>query len=172
MKEKQLIEKTTAEAFLRLYNQENKENFTIVKLDDSPDVYCKNIKGNELLLEITLTEDYPGDIKALLGRSESRSLENLRKSITEKDKYNGGPFSNASCLQGNVFEIILGRIKNKLSKDYGSNVALVIQDTSPVCWNWEYVLDDLRRIIEEYKNPYEKGIWIINYKKDALLHVI
>lgn len=78
MSEKQAIEKATAEGFLVLYNQLQGTDFRIVEMSDAPDVRCKDSHGRTLNIEITSTQDRPGDIKAILGRSNSRSLESLR----------------------------------------------------------------------------------------------
>ncbi len=70
--EKRMIEADTAEGFLRLYNLEKGSAFRVVRYGDSPDVECADSGGRKLNLEITLTEDRPRDIQALLGRSESQ----------------------------------------------------------------------------------------------------
>ena len=81
MKEKEQIEKCTAEIFLKLYNEKYSETFSIQSISDAPDVKCKNSEGIELNLEITLTEDKKNDIAALLGRANDRSIESLRQHI-------------------------------------------------------------------------------------------
>ena len=71
MKEKERIEKATAEGFLQLFNGHYNTTFDIVKLTDAPDVRCQDANGDTLNLEITLTQDQDQDIQALLGRSKS-----------------------------------------------------------------------------------------------------
>ena len=70
MTEKEKIEKATAEKFLAAYNANSNTAFEIKEQSDSPDIVCEDKDGNQLKLEITLTEDQDNDIKALLGRSE------------------------------------------------------------------------------------------------------
>jgi len=47
--------------------------YKIVDHSDAPDIRCVDSDGNKLNLEITMTEDQPGDIQALLGRSDHRN---------------------------------------------------------------------------------------------------
>jgi len=97
MSEKLAIEKGTAEGFLALYNQHFSTDFQIVEMSDAPDARCVDSMGNTLNLEITTTEDRPGDIKALLGRSSSRSLEALRAHLDRVARGNELPqFSSLS----------------------------------------------------------------------------
>jgi len=60
----------------------------------------------------------------------------------------------------------------KLNKDMGHSVALVIRDASPLDWNWEYVLEDIRTAIAPYKNPYDKGIWLASYSKGKMYRIV
>jgi hypothetical protein len=122
MNKKEQIEKSTAEKFLLLYNQQFGTSFRIYKLSDSPDILCQDVNGNKLNLEITLTEDRDGDIKALLGKSNHRDLKYVKTHGMCPD----------SSLYGNVYNQLCGRIKDKMKKDYGSQVALVVRSTSGV----------------------------------------
>jgi len=153
MNTKKQIEKSTAEEFLRLYNQKFGSSFRIDKLSDNPDVLCQDADGNKLNLEITLTEDRDGDIKALLGKSNHRDLKYVKE-------YGMGP---ASSLYGNVYDQLRKTIEKKMKNDYGSRVALVIRSTSGVEWNWEWFEEDLKEQFKETKNPFDMGIWILDY---------
>lgn len=80
MNEKEAIERATAEGFLRLYNELMKETYRITEHKDAPDIRCRNEDNETLNLEVTTTEDMLMDIAWLLGRSNHRSVEALRKS--------------------------------------------------------------------------------------------
>jgi len=147
MTEKEKIEKATAEKFLKLYNIKFSTSYKIKKLSDSPDVLCEDLNGNKLSLEITLTEDCGGDIKALLGRSEHKDLAYVKK-------YETGPGRAFVDVSKNAIQII----NKKILKDYGTNVALVIREVSPLDWDWSDVRYDKPTDI---KNPFNKGIWIL-----------
>ena len=66
MNEKQKIERATGDAFTTLYNLAHGTDCAAVEYRDAPDVRCVDSKGSALNLEVTLTEDRPGDIKARL----------------------------------------------------------------------------------------------------------
>lgn len=172
MNEKEAIEKATADAFIELYNSEMGTSFSITKHSDAPDIRCRDPKGNIFNFEITLTEDREKDITAALGRSDHRSIETLRKHLEEVKAGKANPLDKVSCLQGNVTQMIFNRILPKLKKDYGSNVGLVIRDISPVSWDWDLVVDDIRRLIDSQRNPFDKGIWIISFQKDKIYRIV
>jgi len=172
LNEKEAIEKVTANAFVDLYNHEMGTSFSIAEYSDAPDIRCRDIKGNIFNLEITLTEDREKDIAAALGRSDHRSIELLRKHLVEGKVGKANSLERVNCLQGNVTDMIVDRILPKLKKDYGSNAALVIRDTSPVCWDWELVIDDIRQMLASQRNPFDKGIWIISFRKDKIYRII
>jgi len=151
MTEKQQIEKSTAEKFIKLYNAKVGTSFEVKELSDHPDVICEDSIGNQLKLEITLTEDRDGDIQALLGRSEHKSLEHAKQ-------HGMGP---ASALSGNVTEHAYHRILAKMYKDYGTNVALVVRDVSPLGWDWDIEKSKLAQKLENVSSPFDKGIWIL-----------
>jgi hypothetical protein len=69
-------------------------------------------------------------------------------------------------------DMIVSRIQEKLNKDYGQNVALVVRDTSPLDWEWDRVLDQIRSKLNLSRNPFDKGIWIISYSKDRIFRVL
>ena len=147
MTEKEKIEKVTAEKFLKLYNNKFNTMYIIKEISDHPDVLCEDLSGNKLSLEITLTEDCGNDIKALLGRSEHKDLAYVK----EHGMGTARDFVNVS-------KNALQRIREKMRKDYGANVALVVRDVSPLDWDWNDVLD---KKLDDIKNPFEKGIWIL-----------
>ena len=158
MNEKAAIEKATADAFVKLYNSENGSYFKIVEYSDAPDIRCKDSDNNIFNFEITLTEDRPKDIQANLGRSDHKSVDALKKHLEEVKGGKASPFERVSCLQGNVTEMIVSRIQPKLNKDYGKNVALVIRDASPIGWDWDMVIDQIRSQLDLERNPFDKGI--------------
>lgn len=170
MNEKEVIERATAEGFLRLYNERMKETYRITEHRDAPDIRCRNEDNETLNLEITITEDMPMDIASLLGRSNHRSVEALQRNI--EDVKAGRTSPQFSSLSGNVSAMLVSRIMAKLNKDMGHSVALVIRDASPLDWNWEYVLEDIRTAITPYKNPYDKGIWLVSYSKDKMYRIV
>lgn len=169
MNEKEAIERATAEGFLRLYNEAYAESYRIIDHKDAPDIRCVNDENTVLNLEITLTENRDKDIVSLLGRSNSRSIETLRKHNEEVRAGRAEP--QFDSLSGNVSATLLSRIKAKLRKDLGHHVALVIRDCCPLDWDWEYVLDDIRAAIAGVKNPYDKGIWLVSYSKDKMYNI-
>lgn len=151
MTEKEQIEKFTAEKFIEAYNMRFNTTFVIREHSDMPDFIFQDENGNKLNLEITLTENRDNDIKALLGRSEHKNLEYVRK-------HGMGP---ASALSGNVMEHAYKRISEKMSKNYGKNVALVLRDASPLEWNWDICLQELKKKLENKSNPFDRGVWIL-----------
>lgn len=172
LNEKESIERATADAFIELYNSEMGTSFSIVKYSDAPDVHCKDRDGNSLNLEITLTEDRPKDIQAAIGRSDHRSLEALKKHLADVKAGKANPLDRASCFQGNVTEMIVSRIQPKLRKDYGSNTALIIRDSSPIGWDWYMVTDQIKDQLNLDRNPFDKGVWIITSLKDKIFRVL
>lgn len=151
MTEKKKIEKATAEKFIEAYNTNFKTSFVVKEQSDHPDIICEDRGGNQLKLEITLTEDKDKDIKALLGRSEHKSLEYLKE-------HGMGP---VSVLSGNVMEHAYHRILGKMSKDYGINVALVVRDVSPLEWDWNMCIPEIAKKLKDIPNPFNEGVWIL-----------
>jgi len=68
--------------------------------------------------------------------------------------------------------MIVSRIQKKLNKNYGENVALVVQDASPLDWEWDRVTEQIRNRLDLSRNPFDKGIWIISYSKDRIFGVL
>ena len=172
VKEKEAIEKETADAFVKLYNLKTNSSFSIIEYSDAPDIRCKDSEGNKFNFEITLTEDHPKDIAALRGRSNHKSIESLKKHLEEVKVGRADPLERASCLQGNVAAMIASRIQAKLSKDYGPNTALVIRDSSPLYWPWDEVKDQIEATLDLKRNQFDKGIWVISYSKDKIYELL
>ena len=172
MTEKKFIELEIAKKFINLYNSQMSTSFSIVKHSDAPDFHCRDNEDTELKLEITLTEDRHGDIQALLGRSNARSLEAMKHHNEKVKRGEASIFESVSCLQGNVFQMAKNRIQPKLDKDYGSNTALVVRDVSPLGWSWETVRDDLASSLDLRNNPFDKGIWLISFSSNQIFQIV
>ena len=172
MDEKRAIERATAEAFLSHYNREHGTSFQIVEHGDAPDIVARNQEGNQLQLEIVLTEDRPRDIQAALGRSDSRSPEALRRHLEDVRAGRADPLERVSNLERNVSESLMDRLRGKMMKRYGPNTALVIRDTSGVDWDWDFEIPDLRDKLAAVSNPFDEGVWILNRSKDRLFRVL
>ncbi len=169
LSEKKMIEKVTAEKFLTFYNSQIGTSYSIVELRESPDVRCIDSDGNKLNLEITLSEDRNGDIQSLLGRSDhqsiDRSWDGLRSHLERVKQGKESIFDRVSCLSGNVSSMMVMRIREKLKMVYGPKTALVVRDTSPVNWDWNFVIDDIKIQLNLSQNPFDKGIWILSDSK-------
>lgn len=156
LKEKQRIEKGTAEIFLNAYNNRLGCDFAIERLGDQgkgePDVICKNPKtGEKLSLEVTCLEDVHGDTGYRLGR--------LVKPISK------------SGLTGRSFDFdtlprIVDRIRVKCQKRFGAHVALVLRQVSGIPWDFDLELRKIRALIDLRNNPYDKGIWILSIQRE------
>jgi len=171
MSEKTNIEWATGEAFICLYNAEFETTY-LAQPSEAPDIRCVDEKGNQLNIEVTMTEDRPGDIKALLGRSEDRTLEELKIHLAEVKEGKANLFERISSLSGNVTEMVVKRIEKKLSKRYGPNTALVVRDTSGVNWDWALAVDAIKDRIKSAHNPFDMGIWILSFAKDRIFRVV
>jgi hypothetical protein len=147
-------------------------SYKIIVHGDSPDFQCKDKSGNKINLEIVLTEDHPGDIKAMLGRSEQRSKKAFEAWYKEVKQGKRSIFEWVSCLSGNVSEMVIEQIQKKLKKNYGPNTALVIRHVSGVDWGWDAVVENIKNILVSSHNPYDKGIWIISNNKDRIFRVL
>lgn len=172
MKEKEAIEKETADAFIKLYNSKTGSSFSIIEYSDAPDIRCKDSDGNELNFEITLTENRPKDIQAVLGRSDHKNLVSLKKHLEEVKAGKANALERSSGLDGNVTVMIVSRIQPKLNKDYGPNTALVIRDASRLDWEWDEVRDQIEAMLSLKRNPFDKGIWLISNSKDRLFKLL
>lgn len=169
MSEKHAIEKGTAEGFLILYNQHFGTDFEIVAMADAPDVRCADSRGNTLNLEITTTEDRPGDIKAAVGRSDSRSLEALRDH-NERIARRREPLQFSSFLD-EASDHLVERLQGKMKNDYGPNAALIVRDSSGGDWDWDLVIPAIRSRLNLANNPFSRGIWLLSRVKDRLFQI-
>lgn len=169
MNEKQSIEQATAIGFLAVYNRCEGTDFQVIELGDAPDIICADSKGSKMSLEITLTEDRYGDIQDSLGRSNQRSVENLTAHLAQ---VKSGKEDLRFGSLGNALSKAAVQIGKKLLNRYGANTALVVRDTSGVDWDWDCGIDELRNRINILKNPFDKGIWIINNTKTKIYRVI
>lgn len=167
--EKQAIEKGTAEGFLDLYNERTGHDFKIVRMSDAPDVCCEDSLGGTLNIEITVTEDCPGDIKAALGRSENRSLKTLRARVDRVAR--GEEAVQINSLLSNVIDQLVERIMDKMKKDYGPNAALVVRDSSGVNWDWDDVIPSINSRLGSMRSPFSHGIWLLSRAKDRLFKI-
>jgi hypothetical protein len=146
MNEKEQIQKATVDAFVELFNACEKQDFVVEQYGDAPDATCTNSAGKIMQVEVTLTEDRPGDLPWILGRFNERPC----KSRT------------GSHLQGNVLQQLAKRLDDKATKRYGKGTALVIRDSSGVDWDWEDVSDEVKRLLKDKANPFDMGIWVVN----------
>jgi hypothetical protein len=172
MNEKEAIERATAEAFIDHYNDMHATSFRIIEHGDAPDIITHDKLGNRLQLEIVMTEDRVGDIKAMLGRSDVRSIESLKRHVELVRQGKAEPMQRASSLGGNVTESLKERLHAKMARRYGPNTALVIRDTSGVDWDWDVMVGDLKASFGDQLNPFDRGIWLLNRSKDRLFQLL
>lgn len=167
------IERATGEAFLDLYNKEYGRDFKIIEHADVPDLRCEDSEKNKLNIEITLTEDQPKDIAAALGRSGHRSPDALREHLRSVDE--GKAVPKFSSL-GNVSDRLVCRISEKLLKNYGSCVALVVRDISPLDWDWNWeiahIAEEVKKALNNRSTPFDKGIWILGHSKTKIWQIL
>ena len=147
MPEKWHIERSTADAFLRVYNTLAGTQLTIIDHSDSPDFRCRDSKTGALLdLEITLLEDVHGDARYRLGR---------------------GPRQGVRCFTQDTLLRFKERVTDKCAKDYGAHAALVLGQVAPF-WttsDWEMYRDDFQAVIpSECKTTFTQGIWVLTWK--------
>lgn len=170
--EKEKIEIATADAFIDLYNAKMNSSFKVLEYSDAPDVRCKDASGNVLNLEITLTEDRAGDIPAILGRSDHKSIVSQLEHLNKVKAGKASIFEQVSSLSENVAATLIQRIKAKSKKDYGANVALVIRDSSPVGWDWEHIVPEIKAQLSEIRLPFEHGVWLLTFTKDRIIQIV
>lgn len=146
MTEKQRIEKATVDAFVALHNETHRTSYSVREYGDAPDAACASAQGDLLNIEVCVTEDRPGDIPWLLGKTPKRSHSGKR----------------GSCLSGNVLTELKERLNKKSLMRYGPKTALVIRDSSGVDWDWEAVKPQVQEHLQQCGNPFQMGIWIAN----------
>ncbi len=172
MNEKAAIERATAEAFLDHYNDLHLTSFRVTEHGDAPDIIALDKLGSRLQLEIVMTEDRVGDIKATLGRSDVRSIESLKHHVELVHQGKAEPMQRASSLGGNVTESLKKRLRAKMAKRYGPHTALVIRDTSGVDWDWDVMVGHLKASFGDLLNPFDRGIWLLNRSGDRLFQLL
>jgi len=156
MKEKEQIEKATVDAFVELHNEMYGTAHSVREYGDHdgdrPDALCVAADGDEFNVEVTITEDRPGDIQWALVKADQRP-------------YQGPP---GSRLQANVLAQLAGRLDKKSLRRYGGRTALVIRDSSGVDWDWEDIRPQAKEYLQQRGNPYQLGIWVVNRAKTRL----
>lgn len=167
--EKQSIELGTADGFLRLYNKHFGTSFRVLEQSDAPDVRCIDDAGRQLNLEVTATEDSARDIQALLGRSDHKSFNAL---VAHNERVASGLEPPQFVAFEAVKKTLIARIKAKFDKDYGSNVALIVRDTSGCDWEWNEVAQEIACALESTRNPFDQGIWVLSRAKDKLFQIV
>jgi len=112
MTEKLNIERSTADAFLVVYNARTGTQFAIIEHSDNPDFRFRDSKTDDLLdLEITLLEDVHGDAQHRLGR---------------------GPRQGVRCFNQDTLSRFKERVTDKCANDYGAHAALVLGQVAPL----------------------------------------
>ena len=159
--EKQRIELGTAKGFLRLYNKHFGTSFRVLAQSDAPDIRCVDDAGHQLGLEITATEDSDRDIQALLGRSDHKSIDAL---TAQNERVASGLHSPPFVSFEDVKKALVARITSKFNRDYGSNVALVVRDTSGC--------EEVASGLDLARNPFDKGIWVLTRVMDKLFQIV
>jgi hypothetical protein len=76
-----------------------------------------------------------------------------------------------SNLAEEVSDGLVQRLESKLKNDYGTNVALVIRDSSGVDWDWDLVIPALRSRLDLTESPFSHGIWLLSRVKDRLFRI-
>jgi hypothetical protein len=158
LSEKKTIELATTSAFLIFYNHNMGTSYKVESHSENPDFICFDSDGNKLQIDVTLTESFKEDIKARLGRSEHKNVNNMK-------------VSNIS-LQDSTIESVTKCICKKLLKRYGPNTALVVRDTCPLDLSWELFKNEIKEKLKNEFSPYDKGIWIIPDSMNRIIRVL
>ena len=150
------IEQRAIELFLPWYNEEHGTSFRVVEHGDAPE------SGATLNVEITLMRERGDDIQALRGRTNTPSIDSLRAQNALVAAGLAHPLQFVRTPQVDALSGLATAIRKKLTKSYGPNTALLIRETCPLDWDWGLVdLSDVRVRLREHKNPFDKGIWLI-----------
>lgn len=148
---KRQIERSLAERFLLVFNQRMSTTYRIVELADHPDVICKEAtSGKGLSLEITLLDDWEGDIAHLLRRQDKKT----------HSPSTGMPFIS---FEQDTLPRLAVRLKDKLLSNYGPETALVIGQAS-ILWSasdWERHSTFLSSVLQGRESQFGAGIWIL-----------
>jgi hypothetical protein len=172
LSEKQTIELASAEGFVAYYNAKYGTNYQIHKVagdGETPDVLARDSEGNELGMEITLTEDRIKDIASALGRSDHKSGPALAAHLQRVKE--GKDELRFNTLTGNVMDILLQRIKAKLHMRYGKDTALIVRDTSAVPWRWDDVADLVQSNLSNLSVPFDRGVWLVSRNKESVTNL-
>jgi hypothetical protein len=159
--ENQKIERATARIFLDLYNKRCSSDFRIVKLRDIPDVECKDKStGEELFLEITLLEDWEGDIRYIRDKGHRRTAS-LVTSLP------------VISFQQDTLSNLRRTLEKKLRCNYGQNTALVIRQVS-FLWDTNsyrrYSEQILSGVFQRREKNYGAGVWVLCRKVTSSDH--
>ena len=144
--ETKAIENATVTGFLKLYNLQRKDDFSITEHRDyeSPDFVCTNSGGQRLYVEATTAHDREGDMAVLLGRASSRKAP---KSVRLRDY---------------VLANLIAAIHKKSLSRHQKHTALVIRHSSGVDWDWEMEMSEIRSRLSDVVCPFDEGVWIID----------
>ena len=170
--EKQKIENATADSFFSIYNTENKTSYSVIRIagdGEVPDVFAKDDEGREFNIEVTLTEDAPGNIVCSLGKNDTHSLAALKSHLQAVRA--GKEKLRANSLEYNALPMLLQRIDKKLIKRYGPNTALVVRDTSNLR-DWEFVCPEINKYLNCKIIPFDLGIWILYLNKTKIMKIL
>ena len=55
---------------------------------------------------------------------------------------------------------------------YGPNTALIVRDSSSCDWEWDEITDELKGKLKLDTNPFDKGVWILNFSKSKLYQIV
>ena len=149
--EKKLIERESAEIFLRLYNHIQAADFHVDSLGEAPDITCVDKNADRVLyLEISLLEDLPGEVAHVLGRGPKPTSPTTGTSVVS--------------LFEDVAPNFRRRLQDKLLASYGRDTALVLRQVSPL-WEsleWEIMAPRFRgEILKGKERNYGAGVWVI-----------
>ncbi len=75
-------------------------------------------------------------------------------------------FDLPSSFETDVVPRVAEYISKKLCKDYGTNVALVVYHKTGCQWDWDRAVCLVRDRIDLTTNPFDKGIWILDWLGD------
>lgn len=144
---KKQIEKATAERFLAVFNRRFGTAFRVTQLAETPDVRCQDSStGKRLYLEVTLLEDWEGDIQSILSGDEQTVM------------------SPIISFEEDALPRLKKRLNKKLLASYGPDTALVIRQVSPL-WSatdWRrYVRLIGDEVLEGREKNYGAGIWLL-----------
>jgi len=147
---KENYEALATQQFLPAYNALMKTHFRAVPCDRvAPDVFSQDTVTGEILnLEITFATVSPHG--PLVWRA---MLEGTYKS----------PGAQKEDDQIEV-QACADNINKKFDKRYGSNVALVVFHWGPIV-PWHEHLDLLHWMVDFDQSPFDKGVWLLSWRR-------